>query len=385
MSTLDPTTDPTTGSAIAPSITAAQFKALLLNNVPMMDMRAPIEFKKGAFPNTVSLPLMTDSERQKVGTCYKRDGKEAAITLGHQLVRGKTKKQRMALWLEFANQHPDGILYCFRGGLRSHTVQQWLSDEGINMPLVEGGYKALRQFLLSELERLTAKLNFVVLAGHTGSGKTVVLPQLANALDLEGLANHRGSSFGRQITAQPSQIDFENNLTIAMMRAEQAGHTTIVLEDESFLIGRCAMPQCFHDKVQAAPVVVMKKSQQQREKQIHQEYVTSQLASFVEVVGQADSFAAFSEFLLSSLQKIKKRLGDVRYNELHLAMSTALENQQKSDDVSGHYHWITPLLQWYYDPMYSYQIEKKQHRIIFESDQAGVIEFLSQYQPKKSV
>ena len=364
-------------------ITADQFKALLLNNVPMMDMRAPIEFKKGAFPNTVSLPLMTDSERQKVGTSYKRDGKEAAIALGHQLVRGKTKKERLALWLEFAKQHPDGILYCFRGGLRSHTVQQWLSDEGVTMPLIEGGYKALRQFLLSELERLTAKLNFVILAGHTGSGKTVVLPQLANAIDLEGLANHRGSSFGRQISAQPSQIDFENNLTIALMRADQAGHSTIVLEDESFLIGRCAMPHCFHDKVQTAPVVIMQKSQQQREQQIHHEYVTSQLAGFVDAVGEEASFAAFSEFLLTSLVKIKKRLGDVRFNDLHLAMTTALDKQQQNGDVDGHYQWITPLLQWYYDPMYSYQIEKKKQRIIFESDQAGTIEFLRQYQPDK--
>jgi tRNA 2-selenouridine synthase len=361
------------------TVTAKQFKELFLNNVPMMDMRAPIEFKKGAFPNTESLPLMTDSERQKIGTCYKRDGQEAAIKLGHQLVRGKIKKQRMALWLNFANQHPDGILYCFRGGLRSHTVQQWLKDEGVDMPLVEGGYKALRQFLLSELERLTAKFNFVILAGHTGSGKTVVLPQLANSIDLEGLANHRGSSFGRQITAQPSQIDFENNLTIAMMRAEQAGHSTIVLEDESFLIGRCAMPQCFHEKVQAAPVVVMQKTQQQREQQIHHEYVTSQLAGFVAAVGESESFSAFSEFLLGSLLKIKKRLGDVRFNELHLAMTTALATQQQDNDVQGHYQWIRPLLEWYYDPMYSYQIEKKQHRIIFESDQSAVIEFLKQH------
>lgn len=369
----------TTKLTTVATVTSEQFKELFLNNVPMMDMRAPIEFKKGAFPNTASLPLMTDSERQKIGTSYKRDGQEAAIKLGHQLVRGKVKQQRMALWLEFANQHPDGILYCFRGGLRSHTVQQWLKEEGVDMPLIEGGYKALRQFLLGELERLTAKFNFVILAGHTGSGKTVVLPQLANSIDLEGLANHRGSSFGRQITAQPSQIDFENNLTIAMMRAEQAGHSTIVLEDESFLIGRCAMPHCFHEKVQTAPVVVMQKTQQQREQQIHHEYVTSQLAGFVTAVGQDDSFNAFSEFLLASLLKIKKRLGDVRFNELNLAMTAALATQQQDNDVQGHYQWIGPLLEWYYDPMYSYQIEKKQHRIIFESDQAGVIEFLRKY------
>lgn len=364
-----------------PVITVAQFKQLFLTGVPMMDMRAPLEFKKGAFPHTMSLPLMTDPERQKIGTCYKRDGQEAAIKLGHQLVRGKTKQQRMALWLDFARQHPDGILYCFRGGLRSQTVQQWLAEAGVVMPRIEGGYKALRQFLISELERLTAKLNFVIIAGHTGSGKTVVIAKLANSIDLEGLANHRGSSFGRQITPQPSQIDFENNLTIALMRAEQAGHTTLVLEDESFLIGRCAMPQCFHDKVKLAPVVVMQKTQREREQQIHHEYVGAQLASFVAAVGESESFAAFSEFLLSSLTKISKRLGDVRFNELKTAMTQALAIQESNGDDRGHYQWIKPLLEWYYDPMYSYQIEQKKDRIIFEADEQGVIEYLQQYHP----
>ena len=362
-----------------PLIKAADFQQLLLSNIPMMDMRAPLEFTKGAFPNTVSLPLMTDSERAKVGTCYKRNGQEAAIVLGHQLVRGKIKQQRMALWLEFAAQHPNGVLYCFRGGLRSQTVQQWLSEAGVEVPRIEGGYKALRQYLISELERLTEKFNFMILAGHTGSAKTVVISQLNNAIDLEGLANHRGSSFGRQITPQPSQIDFENNLTIAMMRAEQAGHTTIVLEDESFLIGRCAMPHCFHQKVKQAPVVVMQKSQLQREQQIHLEYVASQLKDFKQAVGVDDAFAAFNEFLTTSLTKIKKRLGDVRFAELEVAMTQALSHHKNTGDDQQHYLWIKPLLEWYYDPMYSYQIEKKQQRIIFEGDQQSAIAFLGDY------
>ncbi|NRA83147.1 MAG: tRNA 2-selenouridine(34) synthase MnmH [Gammaproteobacteria bacterium] len=362
-----------------PLITAADFKQLLLSNVPMMDMRAPLEFTKGAFPNTTSLPLMTDRERQKIGTSYKRDGKEAAIALGHQLVRGKIKQQRMALWLEFAAQHPDGVLYCFRGGLRSQTVQQWLNEAGVVVPRIEGGYKALRQFLISELERLTEKLHFVILAGHTGSAKTVVISQLSNAIDLEGLANHRGSSFGRQITPQPSQIDFENNLIIAMMRAEQAGHTTIVLEDESFLIGRCAMPHCFHEKVKQAPVVVMQKTLQQRQAQIHYEYVSAQLINFIAAIGEDDAFSAFSEFLLTSLTKIKKRLGDVRYHELTRLMTQALATHKNSSDDQEHYQWIAPLLEWYYDPMYSYQIEQKQRRVIFEGDETDAVTFLADY------
>jgi len=359
-----------------PIIEASQFRRLFLDNVPMMDMRAPIEFSKGSFPNVVSLPLMTDSERQKVGTCYKRDGQEAAIKLGHQLVRGETKKQRLDRWLAFSNEHPDGILYCFRGGLRSTTVQTWMAEAGVNMPRIEGGYKALRQFLLNELERLTDTLNFVVVAGHTGSAKTVLINRLANSIDLEGLANHRGSSFGRHITPQPSQIDFENNLTIALMRAEQAGHTTIVLEDESQLIGRCAIPNVLRSKLQASPLVELQIEHSQRQVQIHREYVTGQLSSFYDFLGQDEGFSAFASFLSVSLSKINRRLGDVRYLQLKQAMDNALQIHQTSGDSDAHYDWIAPLLTWYYDPMYSYQIEKKRDRVVFEGGEQQILAYL---------
>ena len=124
------------------------YRALFLRPTPMMDMRAPAEFVHGAFPSALSLPLMSDEERAQVGICYKQQGQDAAITLGHQLVYGELKAQRLAQWTAFARQHPHGYLYCFRGGLRSQTVQRWLHEEGIDYPLVTGGYKAMRRFLL---------------------------------------------------------------------------------------------------------------------------------------------------------------------------------------------------------------------------------------------
>ena len=101
---------------------------------------------------------MTDEERALVGTCYKEHGQDEAIRLGHKLVSGKTKEERMAGWIEFARKHPEGYLYCFRGGLRSRTTQQWLKETGVNYPLVIGGYKALRNALLTELEQEARKL-----------------------------------------------------------------------------------------------------------------------------------------------------------------------------------------------------------------------------------
>ena len=124
------------------------YRALFLSPVPMMDMRAPAEFVRGAFPSALSLPLMSDEERAQVGICYKRQGQAAAIELGHQLVSGELKARRLAQWAAFARQHPQGYLYCFRGGLRSHTAQRWLREARIDDPLITGGYKAMRRFLL---------------------------------------------------------------------------------------------------------------------------------------------------------------------------------------------------------------------------------------------
>lgn len=125
----------------------SDFRHIFLNDVPMMDVRAPVEFAKGAFPGVLNLPLMNDEERQKVGTCYKQRGQEAAIALGHSLVSGEIKNGRIAAWAAFAKVHPHGVLYCFRGGLRSQITQQWLQSEvGIAYPRVIGGYKAMRTF-----------------------------------------------------------------------------------------------------------------------------------------------------------------------------------------------------------------------------------------------
>ena len=137
------------------------FRHIFLNDVPMMDVRAPVEFGQGAFPGVVNHPLMNDDERQQVGTCYKQKGQDAAIALGHQLVSGATKQQRIEAWAGFAQAQPQGVLYCFRGGLRSQIVQQWLKSEaGISYPRVVGGYKAMRTFLIDTTEAASAQCGF---------------------------------------------------------------------------------------------------------------------------------------------------------------------------------------------------------------------------------
>ncbi|HAP53946.1 MAG TPA: tRNA 2-selenouridine(34) synthase MnmH, partial [Marinobacter adhaerens] len=128
------------------------YLSLFLNDVPLMDVRAPVEFSRGSFPNTENAPLMNDEERHRVGICYKEKGQDKAIELGHQLVSGDIKAQRIEAWKRFVARHPNGYLFCFRGGLRSRLTQQWIREAGIDYPLVKGGYKALRRFLIDSLE-----------------------------------------------------------------------------------------------------------------------------------------------------------------------------------------------------------------------------------------
>ncbi|MCF7203478.1 tRNA 2-selenouridine(34) synthase MnmH [Pseudomonas oligotrophica] len=351
------------------------YRALFLNDVPMMDARAPVEFAKGAFPGVVNLPLMDDAERQKVGTCYKQHGQQAALEMGHRLVSGQVKEARLQAWTQFAERHPQGYLYCFRGGLRSQIVQQWLREAGIDYPRVVGGYKAMRQFLIDTLEQAVAECGFVLVGGMTGTGKTEVLAQLDNSVDLEGLANHRGSSFGKRATPQPAQIDFENALAIRLLKLRGAGIERFVVEDEARLVGRCSIPLPLYQGMQDYPLVWLEDSLEGRIERILKDYVIDLCAEFIGEFGEA-GFSAFAERLQQSLVNIQKRLGGECYKRLALLMDQALAEQSRSGSVDLHRGWIEGLLREYYDPMYAYQRESKAHRIQFAGSQPEVVDYL---------
>ena len=352
------------------------YRDIFLNDRPMMDVRAPVEFHKGAFPGVVNLPLMNDLERQKIGTCYKQHGQQAAIELGHQLVSGAVKAERIQAWAEFARAHPDGYLYCFRGGLRSQITQQWLRDEaGIDYPRVGGGYKAMRSFLIDTLEQAVAQCDFVLLGGMTGTGKTEVLVQLRNGVDLEGHANHRGSSFGKRATGQPSNIDFENRLAIDFLKKRDAGIEQFVLEDESRVVGSCALPLTLYQGMQQYPMVWLEDRFEDRVERILRDYVIDLSAEFASLHGE-NGFALFSERLLESLNNVQKRLGGERHSRMLVLMEQALAEQGRSGAVDLHRGWIEGLLREYYDPMYVFQREKKGGRIEFAGERQAVIEYL---------
>ena len=148
------------------------YRQLLLDDIPMIDARAPAEFVTGALPSSINLPLMSDDERHQVGLRYKNNGQQSAIELGYKLIHGEIKQQRVDAWRAFMAANPNGVLYCARGGLRSQLTQEWLAEAGVECPKVEGGYKSLRRFLHQYLMDYCATNMFTILSGMTGTGKT---------------------------------------------------------------------------------------------------------------------------------------------------------------------------------------------------------------------
>lgn len=331
----------------------------------MLDLRAPVEFAQGTFPHTTNMPLLTDSERELVGTCYKQEGQEKAIELGHRIVSGAVKANRIAAWKNYFQENPNAYLYCFRGGMRSHLVQDWLKQAGCDVPLIEGGYKAMRRYLLGVLE---TSHNLIRISGETGVGKTELLVELPHHIDLEGLANHRGSAFGKNVYEQPCQIDFENQLAIALLRNDK--HINI-LEDESHYIGRINIPPVFMQAMRESKVMVLTCPLEQRINRIYDDYVFKQQQAFV-AKDLENGVNDFNIFLLSALEKIQKRLGGVRFGQLESIMQQAL----KEDSESLHKQWINDLLEHYYDPMYHYQIDKKKELIVFSGDKSEITKFI---------
>ena len=345
------------------------YSHILLNSSGLLDVRAPIEFNSGAFPHAENCPLLDDDERHRVGICYKENGPHAAIDLGHHLISGSHKQAKIDQWIQFVSQHQSSYLYCFRGGLRSKISQQWLREAGIEICRVNGGYKALRNFLINHLEQVDELFDFVLIGGLTGCRKTELVSSLTSGIDLEGAAYHRGSSFGAHAIEQSSQINFENKIAIDFLKAQFNGKRLIALEDESRFIGSVDIPKNIFSKMRNSSLVVVERPLEDRVEQLHIEYVINMEHEFQHLHKQKEiAFQAFSNYLQDSLKRIQKRLGMGNWGELNSLMQSALNNHSKTADTSSHKQWIEPLLKEYYDPMYSSQLKKRKDHIEFRGN-----------------
>ena len=330
-----------------------ELKELFFAETPLIDVRAPVEFAEGSLPFSVNLPLMNDEERHLVGIRYKKKGQAEAIKLGHELVCGEVKQKRILAWVDYINKHPSAQVFCFRGGLRSQTSCQWIQEAGISRTPIKGGYKRMRNFFYSYLEEAPLPEVFR-LGGMTGSGKTQVLQKLPRDIfvDLEKLAHHRGSAFGG-LGSQPTQITFENQLSLELMRKGP----TLVVEDESAMIGRIALPRRFYHHMRSSSLVILKTTEVERIQNIFNEYV----------------LPADYEQLATPLKRIANKLGGVRFKEVSEKLKIAFE---KEKTLQNHTGWIEALLNYYYDPHYQYDLERQPGEIIYEGSATEVVAFL---------
>lgn len=310
---------------------------------PIIDVRSPAEFEEGHIPGAINIPIFSNDERAIVGTLYKQKGKQPAVEKGLEIVGPKMADfARQALHHARENQL---LVHCWRGGMRSESMA-WLFDKvGINCSLLEGGYKAYRNFLLDYMGSFQ---NILVVEGHTGSGKTAILTEIENQgqqmLDLEGYAHHKGSVFGGIGQApQPTSQQFQNNLLEKALLFDQ--QKVVWVEGESKSIGRAFLPDSFWNGMVKAEVfqVVMPRS--------------CRVQRLVKEYGLLDPEAM--EF---AIEKLTKRLGNRVKDEI---LSLYREN-----DLAK----VADLLLDYYDKSYQFgrdKLEKKRHTIELNQDDAS--------------
>lgn len=304
----------------------------LRSTLPLADVRSEKEFEEGHIRSAVNIPILNNEERRAVGIDYKEKGQLEAIKTGFRLVGPR--------FLEIVNQADtlasgkELLVHCWRGGMRSTNFCQIIGMAKIKTIQLGGGYKSYREKALQSY-KLPLKLN--IIGGLTGSGKSDVLQVLRSkgeqVIDLERLANHRGSAFGGlMMPPQPTTEQFQNDLFEELMQLDLSRHVWI--EDESISIGRIFLPLDFWQQMSSAPVFDVSVDKATRIERLVNEY------------GSADK----DEFL-SAMQNITKKLGGQNFK-------TAREKLEEGDMAS-----TIDILLTYYDKAYGAGLKKKSERI----------------------
>jgi tRNA 2-selenouridine synthase len=334
--------------------------------VVLIDVRSESEFEEGSLPFSVNIPILNNHHRHLVGTCYKQQGNAEATKLGYELVR-PIKEEIISQWksaLEIADRK-NCFVYCWRGGQRSEIAMQWMQEAGISVQKITGGYKNVRNRLItafSEEAVAHRQYRIVLLGGMTGAGKTEILRMLPEEtmIDLEGLAHHRGSAFGGHIEEkQQSQQQFENALGLKLYGASGA----FLVEAESRNIGRCVIPHHFYAQMKGAPMIFLEAPLPERAERIADEYVGGAMR---QGVAYADIQAAMEESLL----RVKQKLGGVCYDKALIMLKEAF-----AEEYQLHYHlpWVSLLLEEYYDKLYLHSLGKNHHEIVFRGNREEVL------------
>ncbi len=246
---------------------AARFDAIV-------DARSPSEFAEDHLPEAISAPVLDDTQRALVGTVYRQQSAFIARRIGAALV---SRNIATIVERDFADRPPDWrpLVYCWRGGNRSDALASVLAAVGWRTSVLDGGYRAFRRHVIDELERLPRHLRWHVVAGRTGSGKSLALERLAQrgeqVLDLEALARHRGSVLGLlPDETQPSQKAFETAVWNVLRGFDPA--RTVFVESESRRVGRCHLPDALIEAMRAAPCTQLQASIDVRARLLLEQY-----------------------------------------------------------------------------------------------------------------
>jgi tRNA 2-selenouridine synthase len=298
----------------------------------ILDVRSPAEYEQGHIPAAISFPLFSNEERAEVGICYKHQGRDQAVELGFAIAGPK-----FANFITRAKQlAPERRvrLHCWRGGMRSEAVAWVLEMAGFQVSLLTGGYKAFRRWTHAIFE---TQHTIVILGGMTGTGKTAILNALqiqgAQVLDLEALANHRGSSYGSLgLSPQPTNEQFENNLALAWANFDS--NQPVWIEAESKRIGSCRVPESIFRQMEQAPILEVVRPPNER------------IMLLLEVYGSASQ-----DELIKATERIHKRLGGLKTQQ-----AIALLKEGKLFEAFE-------VILTYYDKTYSYDLERRKTTI----------------------
>ncbi|MCH9704708.1 MAG: tRNA 2-selenouridine(34) synthase MnmH [Proteobacteria bacterium] len=269
----------------------------------IIDARSPAEYAEDHIPGAINVPAFNNDERAAVGTLYKNDA-FTARRVGAALFTANLAKH---LNDTFAQQSADWapLIYCARGGQRSGGMVEILRRIGWQAEQLNGGYKAYRQYIMTALQEKPAQLNWHVIAGKTGCGKTRLLTALqhlgAQVIDLEKLAHHRGSVFGAALThAQPSQRKFETQLCAALNNMDTT--LPVFVEAESRKIGCIHLPAQLLTAIRAATAIQLNVDIEARVRYILNEY---------------QEFCADSQRFFATIDKLKVFTGNARIASWH--------------------------------------------------------------------
>jgi tRNA 2-selenouridine synthase len=304
----------------------------------IIDVRSPQEFGLDHIPGALSCPVLDDDERARVGTMHKRESAFAARRYGAALV-ARNIARHLEDCLADKPRHWRPLVYCWRGGQRSAAMTHVLSAIGWPARQLEGGYRAYRRHVVTELQSLPRRFRLRIVCGPTGSGKSRLLRHLAQAgaqvLDLEEIAQHRGSVLGALPAApQPSQKMFETRLWWTLRRLDAA--RPVFVESESRKVGQLRLPDALIDHMRAAECV----------------RIDLPLAARVRLL--RDEYAHFEADAPSLLQQLDCLVG------LH-----GRERIETWKHLAAQQHWdemVTRLLDEHYDPAYHRSISRNFQR-----------------------